>query len=77
MHTDERKRFDKRNIQSNLRRGVMNLKEYDSYLTKLPDVSDKVYDPGEESSADEPELEPGGDYDRIPKKKGGKGKGKG
>ncbi len=77
MHTDQSKRFDRRNIQSHLRRGVMTSKEYESYIAKLPDVSDKIYDPEEESPGAEPDLTSGGEHDRSSKKKGGKGKGKG
>ena len=77
MHTDQSKRFDKRNIQSNLRRRVINSKEYESYLAKLPDVSDKIYDSGEESPGGEPESASGSGSIRSTKKKGGKGKGKG
>ena len=51
MHTDETKRFDKRNVESNLRNGVISRKEYETYLSKLPDVSDKVF--AEESSGDQ------------------------
>ena len=49
MHTHEAKRFDKRNIESSLQKGVVTPKEYESYLSKLPDVSDKVFNPEEDS----------------------------
>jgi len=49
MHTHEAKRFDKRNIESNLRKGIVTPKEYESYLSKLPDVSDKVFNPEADS----------------------------
>ncbi len=77
MHTDQSKRFDRRNIQSNLRRGVMTQKEYESYLVKLPDVSDKIYDSGEDLPEGEAESASAAESDRSTKKKGGKGKGKG
>ncbi len=48
MHTDENKRYDKRNIDSNLRKGEVTLKDYEVYLSRLPDVSDKVFTPEEE-----------------------------
>ena len=76
MHTDQGKRFDKRNIEANLRRKVMTPKEHESYLSKLPDMSHKIYDPEEELLENEPESASGGDYDRSPKKKGAKVKGK-
>ncbi len=48
MHTDENKRYDKRNIDTNLRKGEVTLKDYEVYLSRLPDVSDKVFTPEEE-----------------------------
>jgi len=54
MHTDEKKRFDRRNVDSNLRKGVVTSKEYESYLSKLPGLSDKVFDPEEEIEDDTP-----------------------
>jgi hypothetical protein len=77
MHTDESKRFDKRNIESNLRRGFMAPKEHESYLNKLPDVSDKIFDPEDESPGKLEDLDTKIDHEEITKKKGGKGKGKG
>ena len=49
MHTHEAKRFDKRNIERNLRKGDVTPKEYESYLSKLADISDKVFNPEEDS----------------------------
>jgi hypothetical protein len=77
MHTDESKRFDKRNIESNLRRGFIASKEHENYLNKLPDVSDKIFDPEDESPGSLEDLESRSDYEGITKKRGGKGKGKG
>lgn len=48
MHTDENKRYDRRNIASSLRRGVVTPNDYETYLSKLPDVSHKLFDPEEE-----------------------------
>jgi len=45
MHTDENKRYDKRNIASNLQRGLVTAKEYETYLSKLPDTGDKIFNP--------------------------------
>ncbi len=53
MHTDESKRFDKRNIESNLRKGVVTLKDYDAYLQRLPDATHKVFIPEEEPGEEE------------------------
>ena len=43
MHIDENKRFDKRNIEKNLKDGIITQKDYETYLSKLPDASDKVF----------------------------------
>ncbi len=43
MHTDERKKFDVRTIERNIREGLVSRKEYEQYLKKLRDVSDKVH----------------------------------
>ena len=42
MHIDESKKFDRRNIERNLKEGMITLKEYEGYLAKLPDASDKI-----------------------------------
>ncbi|MBW2057961.1 MAG: hypothetical protein JRJ26_10745 [Deltaproteobacteria bacterium] len=44
MHTDEKKKFDKRGIERKIREGLISQKEYEDYLTSLPDVSHKVSD---------------------------------
>ena len=61
MHTDENKRYDKRNIASNLQRGLVTAKEYETYLSKLPDTGDKVFNPNEARSENEESL--GGETD--------------
>ena len=61
MHTDENKRYDKRNIASNLQRGLVTAKEYETHLSKLPDAGDKVFNPDEARS--ENEESPGGETD--------------
>ncbi len=43
MHVDESKKFDKRNIERNIKDGRITLKDYETYLSRLPDVSDKIY----------------------------------
>ena len=43
MHIDEQKKFDKRNIERNLKNGIITKKDYEVYLSKLPDVSDKIF----------------------------------
>jgi hypothetical protein len=42
MHIDESKKFDKRTIEKNLREGIVSAKEWEQFLKKLPDASDKV-----------------------------------
>ncbi len=53
MHIDDEKKFDKRNVASNIKSGVFSQKEYEIYLSKLLDVSDKIFFPEPE------EPEPG------------------
>jgi len=43
MHIDEQKKFDKRNIERNVKNGIITKKDYEVYLSKLPDVSDKIF----------------------------------
>jgi len=42
MHIDEAKKFDKRNIQRNIKEGIVSQKDLDTYLSRLPDVKDKI-----------------------------------
>jgi hypothetical protein len=58
MHIDEEKKFDVRNLERNIKSGVSTQKDYAIYLSKLPDASDKVFNPlaEEPESADEMEL---------------------
>ena len=79
MHIDEDKIFDKRNIMMNLKNGIITQKDYEILLSKLPDASDKLFNP-EETSADLGEIESKREGE-IPSKKRGarkkvKGKGK-
>ncbi len=71
MHTDENKRFDKRNVPRNLKEGVVTQKEYDVYVSKLPDVTDKVFNPDELPDSE------GLDEVEAKKRKSKKGKDKG
>ncbi len=48
MHIDENKKFDKRNIEKNIKDGIITGKDYEIFLSKLPDVTDKLYSPEEE-----------------------------
>jgi hypothetical protein len=56
MHTDEQKKFDIRTIDRNTKSGIITQKDYETYLSKLPDVSGKVFNP-EEASEDSGEVE--------------------
>ena len=60
MHIDENKRFDKRNLERNVKSGVIAQKDYEIYLSKLPDTGDKLFNPEMEEevtgSRDEMEL---------------------
>jgi hypothetical protein len=56
MHTDEQKKFDIRTIERNTKSGIITQKDYETYLSKLPDVRDKVFNP-EEPSEDSGEVE--------------------
>jgi len=58
MHIDENKKFDKRNIEKNLKDGIITQKDYEIYLSKLPDLSDKVFSPEDHATEmKEPELQ--------------------
>jgi hypothetical protein len=56
MHTDEQKKFDIRTIERNAKSGIITQKDYETYLSKLPDVSDKVFNL-EEATGDSGEVE--------------------
>ena len=76
MHIDEDKKFDKRNIMMNIKNGIINQKEYEILLSKLPDASDKLFNP-EETSTDSGEIELGKESEISTKKKGVRKKPKG
>ena len=76
MHVDENKKFDKRNIVRNIKNGIVTQKDYETFVSRLPDVSNKLFNP-EETSTDLGEVETGGVSEISPKKKGIKRKAKG
>ena len=79
MHIDENKKFDKRNIEKNIKNGIITQKDYEIYLSKLPDISDKLFSPEEElTDSDELELRKEGEmtHKKRGSKKRAKGKGK-
>lgn len=63
MHIDESKKFDKRTIQRNLKEGIISAKEWEQFLKKLPDVSDKVEFVMSEETQEEETVE---DKERTP-----------
>lgn len=67
MHIDEAKKFDKRNIEKNIKNGIFTVKDYENYLSKLPDVSDKIFSLEDTTiESEESELKKG---DEEPSKK--------
>jgi hypothetical protein len=67
MHIDENKKFDKRNIEKNIKNGIITGKDYEMFLSKLPDVSEKLFNPGETpTDSKEPEARKEGE---MPTKK--------
>jgi len=76
MHIDEDKKFDKRNIMMNIRNGIISQKDYEILLSKLPDASDKLFNP-EETAADSGEIESRKESEISSKRRGAKKKIKG
>jgi hypothetical protein len=75
MHIDEDKKFDKRNIVRNIKNGIITQKDYDTFVSKLPDVSNKLFNP-EETSTDSGEVESREVSETSSKKRGIKKKAK-
>jgi hypothetical protein len=79
MHTDEGKIFDKRNVERNIKEGTIAQKDYEIYISKLPDAGDKIFNP-EEPLPESPDLDGhqeeglGGKKKGLKKKVRGKGK---
>jgi hypothetical protein len=76
MHIDENKKFDRRNIMLNLKNGIITQKDYEIFLLKLPDASDKLFNP-EETLADSGEIGSKKEDEIYTKKKGARKKAKG
>jgi len=76
MHIDEDKKFDKRNIERNIKNGIISQKDYEIYLLKLPDASEKLFN-SEETSTDLDEMDSKKEIETPSKKKGIKKKAKG
>jgi hypothetical protein len=68
MHIDEQKKFDVRNIARNIKNGIITEKDCEIYLSKLLDVSDKIFNP-EESLNESKNVESKKDSESPPKKK--------
>jgi len=73
MHVDENKKFDKRNIERNIKDGILTQKDYEIYLSKLPDANEKVFFP-EEDITDSEEFESPSENESHSKQKGAKKK---
>ena len=56
MHIDEDKKFDKRNVARNIKSGIISQKDYEIFLSKLPDAGNKLFNP-EEPATDLDEIE--------------------
>ena len=76
MHIDEDKKFDKRNVARNIKSGIITQKDYETFVSRLPDVSSKLFNP-EETSTDLVEIESREESEPSSKKKGIKKKAKG
>jgi hypothetical protein len=76
MHIDENKKFDKRNVEKNIKSRIITQKDYENYLSKLPDVSDKLFIFGE-NLTDSTALPSKGENQISSKKKGQKMKKRG
>jgi len=76
MHIDEEKKFDKRNIAKNIKNGIITQKDYETFVSRLPDASSKLFNP-EETSTDLVETESREESESSSKKKGLKKKAKG
>ena len=79
MHTDEQKKFDIRNIERNIKSGIITQKDYETYLSKLPDVGDKLFNPEnppKDLKESESRKENEGSHKKRESKKKSKGKGK-
>jgi len=74
MHIDESKRFDKRNIQRNVKDGTVAQKDLDVFLSRLPDVSNKIFTPETDSKEAEPKVGTENQSPKSPVKKKAKGK---
>ena len=76
MHVDQDKKFDKRNIARNIKNGIITQKDYETFVSRLPDVGNKLFNP-EEISSELGEVESRDVSETVPKKKGIKKKAKG
>jgi hypothetical protein len=74
MHIDDSKKFDKRNVQRNIKDGIFTQKDYDGYLSKLPDVGDKACFPEAEPKEAEIKADTAAEPRKAPGKKKPKGK---
>jgi hypothetical protein len=73
MHVDENKKFDRRNIEKNIKNGLITFKDYETFLAGLPDANEKMYAPGETFS-ETGEKETTGKEEALSGRKGSKKK---
>jgi hypothetical protein len=76
MHIDEEKKFDKRNVARNIKNGIITQKDYETFVSRLPDASSKLFNP-EDTSTDLVEITSREENEPFSKKKGIKKKAKG
>lgn len=57
MYMDQDKKFNKRSFERNIQNGIITQKDYRTYSSKLPDMSDKLFS-GSEFSDDLRRLVP-------------------
>ncbi len=69
MHVDESKKYDKRNVERNIKNGIITHKDYESYLSRLPDASEKIFSP-EEDMTDDNEFESSAENEVSSREKG-------
>lgn len=69
MHVDENKKYDKRNVERNIKNGAVTPKDYENYLSRLPDACEKIFSP-EEDMTDDNEFESSAENEVTSQKKG-------
>jgi hypothetical protein len=76
MHIDEDKKFDRRNIFLNVKNGIISQKDYEIFLSRLTDASEKLFNP-EEIASDSGKIESKKESEQSSRKRGARKKVKG